>query len=339
MVVSTAIEIRRLNKERIRNAIQRYEKCTKADIARETALSMATCSTTLNEMLESGEILKVEQTGFNIGRPADVFTYNADYMHILGLCTAVQNGRNMVKYAIADAFGRILTHETIRVDRLDDTLLEALAHECMKQDARIQAVGLGVPGYVQNSDIKDCDISTLIGTNFAERIQEKHHVKVMIENDMNLIAYQLFHECPEKHANFAAIYFPREPEAFVGAGLIVEGRLLKGSSMLAGELHHVARAFGISYEEQRKIMQNREPFCRFVAQMVLVVACTVNPSQVTIMGNGLDENDLRTICSRCLETMPAANVPSIRIDNDVFGNYIEGLVRFTRDSVLYPTLI
>lgn len=339
MVVSTAIEIRRLNKERIRNAIQRHEKCTKADIARETALSMATCSTTLNEMLESGEILKVDQTGFNIGRPADLFTYNSDYMHVLGLCTAVRAGQCILEYAIADAYGKIITREEMPIETLDYELLDALVTSCMIQDPLIRAVGLGIPGHAQNGYIEACDIKTLEGVDFAVRIKQKHEVEVIVENDMNFITYRLFHECPEHDGNFAAIYFPQEKDSYVGCGLIVDGRLLKGSSMLAGELFQVARAFGVGYEQQREILQNREAFRRFVAQMILIVACTVNPAHLTLMGNGLDDDDLKVIYNQCREVITEPNIPQISIDNNVFGNYIEGLVRFTLDSVLYPILI
>lgn len=72
-MITNAIEIRQWNKERIRDAVQKHKTCTKADIAHETGLSMATCSTALNEMLESNEILKVDQIGAGIGRPSDLF--------------------------------------------------------------------------------------------------------------------------------------------------------------------------------------------------------------------------------------------------------------------------
>ncbi|MDR3766363.1 MAG: ROK family protein [Butyricicoccus sp.] len=339
MVVSTAIEIRRLNKERIRSAIQQHDKCTKADIARETALSMATCSTTLNEMLEVGEILKVDQTGFNIGRPADLFAYNRDYLHVLGLCTAVRGGQYVLAYAIADAYGNVITREEQRVETLDYDRLEKVVAACTAQDPLIRAVGLGIPGHAQNGCIEACSIKTLEGIDFARRIQQKHEVEVLVENDMNFIAYRLFHESPEHSGNFAAIYFPQAQDGYVGCGLIVDGHLLKGSSMLAGELSQVARAFGVGYEQQREILQDREAFRRFVAQMIVLVACTVSPARLTIMGNDLNADDLQVIYNRCREVIADPNIPQISINNQVFDNYIEGLVRFTLDSMLYPISI
>ena len=101
-------------------------------------------------MLEAGEILKVDQTGFNIGRPADLFAYNSDYMHVLGLCTAVHAGQCILEYAIADAYGKIITREEMPVETLDYERLDALVTSCMMQDPLIRAVGLGIPGHAKN---------------------------------------------------------------------------------------------------------------------------------------------------------------------------------------------
>lgn len=339
MVVSTAIEIRQRNKERIRNAIQKHEKCTKADIAHETELSMATCSTALNEMLEAREILKVDQTGFNIGRPADLFTYNRDYMHVLGLCTAIRDGNHILEYAVADAVGRIITREAMPIESLNYDLLEALVTSCRIQDPLIKAIGLGIPGHAQDGFIEDCDIPSLRQIDFAGMIRQKHEVEVIVENDMNFITYRLYHECAEKNADFAALYFPAEQNSFVGCGFIVGGRLIKGSSMFAGELAGVADAFGVPRQQQHALLQDRASFHKFAAQMIVTVACTINPAHLTLMGNGLTGEDLQAISAQCLTFISERNMPALRVDNNIFDNYIEGLIRFTLDSVLYPILI
>lgn len=339
MTVSTAIDIRQRNKERIRYAIQQHEKCTKADIARETELSMATCSTALNEMLETGEILKVDQTGFNIGRPADLFTYNRDYLHVLGLCTAIQNGQQVLEYAIADAFGRIISREKMAVEQLDYDLLEALITTCILQDSLIRAVCLGIPGHAQNGYIEDCDIMSLSHLDFAGKIREKHDVQVIVENDMNFIAYRLYHGCEEEKADCAVLYFPTEENSFVGCGFMVNGRLLKGKSMYAGELASMAHAFGMPRVAQRELMKDRDAFRQFVMQMIVAVSCTINPAHMTLMGNNLNAEDLADIHDRCLQFISEKNLPTLQVDNNVFDNYVEGLVRFALDSVLYPILI
>lgn len=339
MTVSTAIEIRRRNMERIRSAIQRHEKCTKADIARETALSMATCSTALNEMMKEGEVLKIEQTGFNIGRPADIFTYNKDYMHILALCTAIQNGEYVLEYAIADALGNVLEREEMPIDELDYALLEELVTACMIRDPLIRAVGLGVPGATRNGYIEDCDIPALKYTDFAGQLKQKHEVDVIVENDMNFITYHLYHRYEKDGNSFAAMYVPAEKNAYVGAGFIVHGRLLKGYSMMSGELYYAAKACGISLEQQQEALHGRVKFHSFVAKMISMIACTINPKSLVLMGNAISAEDIEQIRNICLQSLPEHAIPQLEMDNNMFENYIEGMIRYTLDSIMFPILI
>lgn len=338
MDISTAIDIRQRNKERIRSAIQQHEKCTKAEIARETELSMATSSTALNEMLADREIFKIDQTGACIGRPADIFTYNRDYLHTLAICTTIEDGADAVEYIVADALGSIILREREPIEHLTVALLEALVTSCLARDPLIRAVGLGIPGHTQEGYVTQCDIHALEQIDFASIIREKHDVTVVIENDVNIVTYRLYHECPQR-TNFATLYFPTQADSYVGGGFIANGRLLKGNTMFAGEVSCVARAFGVSSAEQSALLTDRAKFRRFAAQMVAAIACTINPEQLVMMGNQLNDDDLAAIQEICKEFIPAHDQPELRIDNNIFDNYAEGLVRLTLDRALFPTLL
>lgn len=339
MELITAIEIRQMNKERIRRALQQQEKCIKADIAKTTKLSMATCSTALNEMLKSGEILKVDQTGFSIGRPADVFTYNPDYLHALALCTTIRKGQNFVEYVIADALGHIIYREKEPIENVTMELLDALITSVRIQDPQIQAVGLGIPGQVRDGFIEQCDISSLQQVDFAKVIHEKHGIQVIVENDMNVITYSLYGKISNHNGDFATLFFPDQPNSYVGSGYIVNGHLLKGSTMLAGELRHAANAFGISLDQQQAILSDRPAFLRFVAQMVVLISCTINPPCLVIMGNNLSQDELKTIRNQCLQFMQESDLPILDINNQTFEEYAEGLLRLTLDCSLFPMLM
>lgn len=339
MTINTAIDIRQRNLERIRGAIQRRESCTKAEIARETGLSMATTSTALNEMLSTGEIAKIDQTGVSIGRPADVFAYAPDHLHTLAICTTIENGTDAVEYIIADALGRIIQRERQPIGGVHSELLEALVTTCIVQDPLIRAVGLGVPGHALDGCITQCDIAALEELDFAAAIRARHNVAVVVENDMNIITYRLYNECGCPKDDFAALYFPSQENSFVGGGFMIDGRLHKGCTMFSGEVSYIARAFGLSSVNQAALLQDREAFCRFAAQIVTSVVCTINPSRIVIMGEKLSEAELPLVLDYCRQFIPAHDQPEISLDNNIFNNYAEGLVRLTLDHVLFPTLL
>ena len=61
MRLKSISELKNLNTERIRRAIQEKRIFTKSMIFRETSLSMATCGNTINDMLEDNEVIQVDR--------------------------------------------------------------------------------------------------------------------------------------------------------------------------------------------------------------------------------------------------------------------------------------
>ena len=338
----TIVEVRQINKERIRRASQQSERYTKADIAKETALSMATCSTALNEMLESGEVLKIDQTGFSIGRPADVFTYNPDFLHTLALCTTIRDGRYVLEYVIANALGQIVSREMLSPRDITMEALDELIASVRAKDPRVKIVGLGIPGQARDGYIAQCDILGLQRLDFGGPISEKHGVQVIVENDLNIIAYYLHKNIAGDAAlenNFSALFFPDKENGYLGSGHIVNGHLLKGDTMLSGDLFRAAAAFGIPLDRQLELLSDRKAFLRFAAQMVVMIACTINPSHLVMMGNQLTEEELKPIGEICRQFISETDLPVMEVNNQTFDEYAEGLLRLTLDPALFPMLM
>lgn len=338
-MVTNAIEIRQWNKERIRDAVQRHETCTKADISHETELSMATCSTALNEMLESNEIIKVDQVGAGIGRPSDLFSYNRDYLHVLCICIYNKDDSNIIELAVADALGQSIRAKSFSCQDLSSDSIETLVAEYISEDPLIRTVGIGIPGVVVDGVIEFCDIKPLEKVNFVQMLEERFHVDVIVKNDMNIITYYLYRS-QQPRGDFAAIYFPDAGSAgYVGSGFIVGGHALHGASMLAGEISHVAEAFGTPLSAQRHILSDREAFRKFAAQMLATVCCTINPSDVVIMGNHITQEDISSIKSHCASFISERHIPDVQFSNEIYENYVNGLIRQTLDSILFPFIV
>ncbi len=335
-MVSNTIEVKKLNKERIREAIQKQERCTKAEIAKETMLSIATCSTILNEMLENGEIIKIDQEDAGIGRPASLFTYNKDYQHVLGLCIETNRGVNTIDCAVADALGNIILHETVQPENMNYERIAETVASFLEQDDKIAAIGIGIPGIAQNGLVEYCDIKDLVNVNIGQLLRDKYGIDVFIENDMNFITYRLYDLQPRKEGNLAAVFFPDRENGYVGCGFMINGHILKGASMFSGEVAYAASGYGISQQEQAKLLENREAFQRFAAQVLLTVVCTINPANAVFMGNDISQEDLDEIRKHCLAIVPARHIPCLSVDNSMAENYICGVVRFTLDSLQFP---
>lgn len=334
-MVSNTVEVKQLNVERVRRAIQRQESCTKAGVANETQLSVATCGTILNEMIESGEIVKVDQTDSVIGRPAGLFAYNSDFQHVLGLCLDFDEGVITVRCTVADALGRVIRQENRNPKKLEYRQLEALVGELLGDDNRIAAVGIGIPGVVQDGRVEFCEIKTLENVDIVGLLAEKYGIEILIENNMTFITYQLFEKQGDPTGDLAAIFFPKGSDSCVGCGFMINGRIHHGASMMAGEVAYVATGYGVSQEKQQRMLEDPKLFHQFAAQVLLTVICTVNPKNAVFMGNGVTQKDVDEIRKNCLRVVKERHIPNMTVDNDVAENYQNGVIRFLLDTIQY----
>ena len=334
-MITSAIEIRQWNKERIKSSLQRLEIATKSDLARETGLSIATCSTALNEMLDSGEILKVDQNNSSIGRPSDIFSYDKDYLHILCLCFYQEKGQNRLILSVANALGHAISERLISLPPFTIETIESLIAQELQNDPLIKTIGISIPGTVADGVIDFCDIKPLEKVNFRDFLSEKYHVNVFVMNDINTITYYLYHS-QNCSGNYATIYFPDEGDGYVGCGFIVNGHAVHGDTMLSGELFHVAEAFGIPLDKQVASRNDHDAFIKLATQILVTICCTINPFSVSIMGNGITEKDAAEIRSLCEIYISSRHVPNITISNNIFENYSACLIRKTLDCQLFP---
>lgn len=128
------------------------------------------------------------------------------------------------------------------------TILELVTDLALEAQARgltLEAVGVGVPGLV------DVDrgmlltsagehVADLHGVPLAERIAEKTGVPTFLDNDVNVLALG---EWMFGFGKGAASCVVVAIGTALGAGLILDGRLIRGKRGYAGELGHVTIAF------------------------------------------------------------------------------------------------
>jgi len=335
-MVRNTPEVKQLNKELIRRAIQKNEKCTKVSISKEANLSVATCNTIFNEMLEDGEIIRVDQEEIYLGRPASQFAYNPDYQHVLVMYIQNEQGVNTIEYAVADAVGNQIYREQVHPEIITYDLIKNLVENIMKEDTLIQGMAFGIPGVSHHGVIEYCDVESMIGVDVVGQIQEQFGIKVEIRNDMDFVSNGVYHTVFHHGGNLATMYFPMKEASCVGCGFIIDGKVLRGHSKFAGELSYIAEAFGISREKQAEMLMSRAAFRELVAQMILIVCGTIDPEVIMLMGNEIDEEDLAAIRKHCSKVISDKHIPRLIVDNQIAEYYINGLIRVALDQRQFP---
>lgn len=117
--------------------------------------------------------------------------------------------------------------------------------EAQSRGLALEAVGVGVPGLVDAErgmllSSAGAHVADLHRVPLAERISAKTGVPTVVDNDVNVLALG---EWTFGLGRGAASCVVLAVGSAVGAGIIVDGRLVRGKSGFAGELGHVPIAF------------------------------------------------------------------------------------------------
>jgi predicted NBD/HSP70 family sugar kinase len=238
-------DVREANLALVLGTIARGGPLTRADLATATGLTRITVSGLVDELMAGGlvaELQPVPRTG--AGRPATALALATTGPAGLGLEINV----DYLAAGVLDLTGATRVLQVRHRDqrgRRPSRVLADLAR--LAADARAEAAGegltvagicVGVPGLVNgggvvrvapNLDWHDVDVAGLL------RDSTQYVNALTVENEANLAALAELHAHAEPASSFVYI----SGEIGVGAGLVLEGRLLRGPRGYGGELGHV----------------------------------------------------------------------------------------------------
>ncbi|MEK4064297.1 MULTISPECIES: ROK family protein [Paenibacillus] len=325
--------VKKINVELVKNMLRTSGTGTKASIAEQTRLSVATCGTILNELVQTGEILELGWEESSGGRPARKYQFNADYSFMICMIVRSEGGVQSISYALANLNGEVI-EETAKVfDQITLGTLEDWLDQIIEAHPNVQAIGIGIPGVVQHDRIGICDVPALadqpLGILLKQRYEE---VEIIIENDMNLTVYGLYQKLfLDEESHFAVLTFPKNH--FPGAGFMVNGRLLNGNSYFSGEVSYLP--YGISREEQLRLVQGSGDPSRLAIHALVSIISIINPATIVITGDNISPGMLDDLRSGCQEIIPPEHMPELIIQNDTRQEYLKGLITTTMESLTY----
>lgn len=328
MITNNTTHVKLSNAELVRTALLEAED-TKIGLAQRTGLSVATCATVINEMLESGEALPSEGVNATGGRPAQLYRYNPHHAHVLGLYVSNEAGRNEIVCAASTATGEELFRETLRPSAIDYRAIESAIAEIVKKDELIKAIGIGIPGITHRGKVGACDVRALQGLALEEKIQGRFGIETVIENDMNLTAYGYYRKHERELDSLAAVILPKGNGP--GTGIVVDGRILHGHSGFAGEVHYLPDNFNALFQSPR----DKRAFLQALARMLAAIIALVNPQRILLTGGLLNAGLMESLAKMCLEIIPAEHCPELVFQEDCSGEYLEGLRLKAQEKLRY----
>jgi predicted NBD/HSP70 family sugar kinase/biotin operon repressor len=220
---------------------------SRADLARGSGLSRTTVSSLVTELLDTGVVVETEDRGTpykgGSGRPPLLVALAIRPGGVAG----VDIGHRHVRVAVSDRSATILAeaekwtdadpHGDATLDLAAD-LLRATADDAGIPLGELLIVGLCVPGPIDRRSAR-VDQAVLPGWQQlapAGELAERIGVPVVVDNDANLGA-MAEHQHGAGRGVADLLYV--KLASGVGAGLVLGGRLHRGTTGIAGEVGHV----------------------------------------------------------------------------------------------------
>ena len=235
---------RSINESIILKLIQKHQPISRADLARSTRLKESTVSSIVKELLDRGIVLESGLGESAGGRRPRMLQLNGDTHRVLAIDVAAEQ----TTIAIADLNGAVLSQQAAPTERDPKRFLkrllidaEALVKDQISDASHLQAIGISTLGvvnpaeasivYSSSLDWHDVRIGAALRRRFQQEIAFDERVRAAGHAEVWFGGVE-----PERALNMAVT---RVYEG-IGCAVFVGGRILRGSTMGAGQFGHVA---------------------------------------------------------------------------------------------------
>jgi len=191
-----ALNTRRVNRQRLLDAIRRHGPISRADLAKRTALSPPTVSGLVEELVTDVGLLREVGIGASSGgRPPVLLEFNAEYGYLVG----VDLGSRMLRVALTDLQGTVIARreERTNVESCQATveqicsLIRATIKDAGRDLSKLFAIGIGAPGMTDVNSGRVISATNLVGWTdvpLRDLIQARMAAPVRVDNDANMAA-------------------------------------------------------------------------------------------------------------------------------------------------------
>jgi hypothetical protein len=320
-VVLDSRRLKQINTDLVRNALKVKEFGTKNSVARDTGLSIATCGNILQEMLLEGEAMEIDFSPSTGGRPSRRFVYNEDHAFAALVYPRKESSSKSIYASVVNLRGKTRYEQ---FEEFEDVSLEEMEHVInglVDKFPRIQVISLGIPAVIRNGVIGACDLEKLSHIPIKDYFREQSGRIVIVENDVNSMALGYYQRIEsQRPESLVYIYYPEG--GIAGAGIIVNGKILRGRTDFAGEISYMP--FWISREQQGTAQKERV-FAEFISDTILSINCIINPHRIVVSGQWFTDSLKSTIESHIAQASPQDHLPRIDFETDIHDSYIDGL--------------
>lgn len=221
----------------------------RTDLARETGLSQASVTGVTADLIKEGLIEEKQAGAYEGGRRPTLLAIRPDGVHVVGVNLAIDQIRVVIVNFQAElkaAHTILLDNDYYAPEEIVELMVQAIQAciwEANFSKDQIAGVGVGIPGPV---DSKRGVVKFLPNYGWEEvplkqMLQQRINHPVFMDNSSNNLAIaEYWYGSAKGMDNFLVVTL----ENGVGAGMVVNGQLVRGNSGIASEFGHMCAEVG-----------------------------------------------------------------------------------------------
>ena len=355
-VVGQPRYLKEVNQNIIDRLIIEKGPLTKPQIAALTGLSLPTVNKIVDLLEAENKVRSIGMTGNGVGSRAQLYQTNEDSGNVL----TVYISQGTMTCCVVNMVGVVIYRFSVNLNGEKDpteTLVNSL--ERMKQNcvAPAVAIGIGLPGVVDEKDVVSCipSIPQWEGLCLKEELAKYFDIPSYVENNAKLTAIGFYNtQLKPKYRDVVYLHIGKG----ISSGIILDTKLHKGFSSFAGELgymvldeHHGQNEEGVGALEQSlsqlildyrseqhpvTAAQIREKLVDCLAKVIVNYVCVLNPEVVVLRGGIMTGDFVDELREKITKFVPDRCMPTLMIDTSEFSS-IKGIVAACRQFIS-PTL-
>ena len=300
---------------RIIDVLRTRKVTTQAELKEICSLQASTVSYLINDLRTFNFIKdsgKASCSGRKVGKPGLAISLNNEAACFLGIYL-IDNAVELFVYGLD---GEELDESRIcfEADKLIETLYKGI-DEKLSAYPQIKKIAIAVKGIIHNdghleSGVRHTDSGAEDHwdiANFVEKIRQRYpEYEIIVENDANCAAIYYYTKNKDKYENVTTVTYVLNDQPFgIGLGLIIEGKLFRGSDGCAGEYYEKD---SFLKESKYSVRDNLVPVVEKLLNHMKMTAYLLNPVKLIICGNAFSsagEDTLRQL-EGILSSLPCA---------------------------------
>jgi predicted NBD/HSP70 family sugar kinase len=242
MQKATPKRTRAHNRQLVLKTIYSNGQISRADLARTTNLTPPTVSDVVGKLIGSGLVAEVGHAPSSSGRRAILLDIINDSRQIVGIDLSRQDFRG----ALANLRGKIDCRVDLDLGGRDGEEALYLVYDLIDNliecaTSPLLGIGIGAPGLIDSSD---GILQQAVNLNWRyiplrDLLYERYQLPVYMANDCQVAALAEYTFGADKETDNEMPLVVINVGWGVGAGIIVDGKLMHGSPVGAGEIGHV----------------------------------------------------------------------------------------------------